>query len=149
MEANGVPRVPGAPIMAGKIMRAGASFAALGLLALAGCMDQDPFGLSTRKIRGPYELEQWEDGTTYYLRGPSHLAHEAWGAIEGTVGRLGWSGDTILVWQNDCGSGAGWRVVDAKTRVISPLVSQERIDRDPMLAGIPIYTAADAWQRLR
>jgi Fe-S-cluster containining protein len=86
-----------------KTITAHAIIALFVMVCLAGCMDQDPFGLTTRDIQGAYELEQWEDGSTYYLRGPSHLSHEAWGAIEGTVGKLGWSGDIILVWQNDCG----------------------------------------------
>jgi len=119
------------------------------MFSLVGCMDQDPFGLSTRDIQGAYELEQWEDGTTYYLRGPSNLTHEAWGAIEGTVGQLGWSGDTILVWQIDCGSGGGWRIVDTRKKDISPIVSQARIDGDPILSKIPIYSAADAWKKLK
>ncbi len=111
-------------------------------------MDQDPFGLSTRDIKGEYELEQWEDGSTYYLKGPSALKHQAWGAIEGTVGRIGWSEDTIIVWQNDCGSGEGWRIIDAKKKVISPIVDQERIDKDPKLKTIEIFTATEAWKKL-
>jgi hypothetical protein len=104
--------------------------------------------LSTRDIKGEYELEQWEDGSTYYLKGPSALKHQAWGAIEGTVGRIGWSGDTIIVWQNDCGSGEGWRIIDTKKKVISPIVSQERIDKDPSLKTIEMYTATEAWKKL-
>ena len=114
-----------------------------------GCMDQDPFGQSTRDIKGAYELEQWEDGATYYLKGPSALKHQSWGAIEGTVGRMGWSGDIILVWQNDCGSGAGWRVIDTKKEEISAIVNQDRIDQDPNLSKISISSAADAWQKLK
>ena len=52
------------------------------MAGLAGCMDQDPFGLGTRDIQGAYQLERWEDGATYYLKGPSNLSHQAWGAIE-------------------------------------------------------------------
>ncbi len=114
----------------------------------ASCVDQDPFGLSTRDIKGEYELEQWEDGSTYYLKGPSTLQHQAWGAIEGTVGRIGWSGDTILVWQNDCGTGEGWRIIDTKKENISSIVSQDQIDQDPYLKMITIYTAAQAWEKL-
>lgn len=119
------------------------------MACLAGCMDQDPFGLGTRDIQGEYELEQWEDGSTYYLKGPSHLTHQAWGAIEGTVGKLGWSGDIILVWQNDCGTGEGWRIIDTKKNTISPIVDQKRIDGDPILSKIAIASAADVWQRLK
>jgi hypothetical protein len=112
------------------------------------CMDQDPFGQSSRDIKGAYELEQWEDGSTYYLKGPSPLKHQPWGAIEGTVGRIGWSGDTILVWQNNCGSGEGWRIIDTKKEEISSIVSQEKIDQDPKMKMITIFTAAEAWEKL-
>jgi hypothetical protein len=118
------------------------------MMLQTSCMDQDPFGLSTRDIKGEYELEQWEDGSTYYLKGPSALKHQAWGAIEGTVGRIGWSGDTIIVWQNECGSGEGWRIIDTKKKVISPIVSQNQIDQDPNLKMITIYTASEAWDKL-
>ena len=115
----------------------------------AGCTDQDPFGLSTRDIQGAYELEQWEDGSTYYLNGPSDLAHEGWGALEGTVSKLGWSEGAIVVWQDDCGSGEGWRIVDTKKNQISPIVEQDRIDSDPQLSKISIVRASDAWEELK
>lgn len=117
-------------------------------ICLVGCMDQDPFGLRTRDIQGAYELEQWEDGTTYYLIGPSHLPSNGWGAIEGTVGRLGWAEDIILVWQTDCGSGGGWRIIDTKKEKISPITSQAKIDGDPVLSKIAVFTAADSWKKL-
>ena len=58
---------------------------------LVSCVDQDPFGLSTRDISGEFELEQWKDGTSYYLNGPSHLDSGGWGTLKGVVNRLGWS----------------------------------------------------------
>lgn len=70
-------------------------------------MDQDPFGMTTRDIAGGYELQQWEDGETYYLIGSSDISSDAYGAIEGTVGKIGWNDKFILVWQKECGSGRG------------------------------------------
>jgi hypothetical protein len=131
-----------------KIFTIRAAIVVIAMMVQASCVDQDPFDLSTRDIKGEYELEQWEDGSTYYLKGPSALKHQAWGAIEGTVGRIGWSDDTILVWQNNCGSGEGWRIIDTKKKVISPIVSQDRIDQDNSLKMITIYTAAEAWEKL-
>jgi len=55
---------------------------------LAGCMDQDPFGLAERPVAGGVSLEQWEDGETYYLTGFDH--DEGGGLVDGTVQRLGW-----------------------------------------------------------
>ncbi len=123
--------------------------AAIVMFLPVGCMDQDPFGLSTRDIKGAYELEKWDDGYTYYLLGPSGPEHGGWGAIEGTVGKIGWTGDMILVWQIDCGSGEGWRIIDTKKEEISSIVSQDRIDQDPNLSKISISSAADAWQKLK
>ena len=122
---------------------------AFGAFFAAGCMDQDPFGLSTRDIAGPYELEQWEDGVTYYIKGKSNVSNDAWGAIEGTVGQLGWTDDYIIVFQNECGAGEGWRIIDTKKKQVSPIVGKSRIDGDSTLAKIRVYPAADAWKKLK
>jgi hypothetical protein len=124
-------------------------FSLLALILLPGCMDQDPFGLSTRDIVGPYELRQWEDGKTYYLEGPSHMKGGGHGAIEGIVTKLGWDDNYILVYQNDDGKGGGWRIVEIKKRKISEIVDQARIDQDSALRGLIIYDASDAWNKLK
>lgn len=121
----------------------------LTLLLLCSCMDQDPFGLSTRDIVGPYELHQWEDGKTYYLEGPSHVKGNGHGAIEGIVTKLGWNNNYILVYQNDDGQGGGWRIVDVQKKTISEIIDQARIDQDAMLKGLTIYDASEAWKKLK
>lgn len=113
-------------------------------------MDQDPFGLRRRDISEAYQLEQWEEnGVTYYIKGPSNISNDAWGAIEGTVGQLGWTDYHILVFQDDCGAGGGWRIIDTRTGQVSPIVSRSHIDADPMLKVIAVYPAADAWRKLK
>lgn len=121
----------------------------LAVISLCSCMDQDPFGLSTRDIVGPYVLHQWEDGKTYYLEGPSHIKGGGHGAIEGIVTKLGWNANYILVYQNDDGQGGGWRIVDVQKRTISEIVDQARIDRDSTLKGLTIYDASEAWKQLK
>ncbi len=116
-------------------------------LFLSSC-DQDPFGNSTRDIIAPYRLMQWEDGKTFYLEGPSNLATEAYGAIEGTVGKIGWNDNFILVRQNESGSGRGWRVIDVKKQTISDFITDDGLDQDSRLKGITIMTAAEAWSKL-
>jgi hypothetical protein len=113
-----------------------------------GCMDQDPFGQTTRDIIGSYELEQWEDGQTYYLKGPSKISNEAHGAIEGTVGEIGWNDNFILVWQNECGSGRGWRLINLKDNSVSELISKDDIENDSRAAGITTYPAKELWNDL-
>ena len=112
-------------------------------------MDQDPFRFTTRDIVSPYELDQWEDETTYYLRGPSNIKESGWGAIEGTVIKLGWNANYILVYQRDDGQGGGWRVVDVKKNTISEIITQDQINQSPPLKSLTIYSASDAWDRLK
>lgn len=112
------------------------------------CTDQDPFGQSTRDVAGSYKLQQWEDGQTYYLKGPSKISNEAHGAIEGTVGEIGWNDDFILVWQNECGSGRGWRLINLSDNSVSILISKEDIENDSRTAGITTYPAKELWDDL-
>ena len=124
-------------------------FSLLVLISLSSCMDQDPFGLSTRDIVGPYELRQWEDGETYYLEGLSNVKVGGHGVLDGVVTKLGWNDSYILVYQNDDGSGGGWRIVDIKKGKISEIVDQARIEQDSTLRGLTIYSASDAWNKLK
>ena len=117
-------------------------------LLLVGCMDQDPFGLSTRDIRGSYELEQWEDGITYYLRGPSHL-EGGWGALEGMVEKIGWSDDYIFAFQTDCGSGSGWRIIDVKEGTVSEIKNYFEIEKVLESTGIDVHSPSTAWVKLK
>lgn len=113
-----------------------------------GCMDQDPFGQTTRDIIGSYELQQWEDGQTYYLKGPSKISNEAYGAIEGTVGQIGWNDNYILVWQNECGSGRGWRLINLKDNSVSALISKDDIGNDSRAHGIKTDPSNETWSDL-
>jgi len=113
-------------------------------LLFSGC-DMDPFGLSTRTIAGPYELNQWEDFETYYLLGPEDTG---WGTIDGTVSKVGWNKKHILVQQNDDGNGGGWRIIDIETQTVSNTMTKEKLQEHPEVKGINTYSASVAWSML-
>ena len=115
---------------------------------LAGCVDFDPFGTSTRTIIEPYEMLIWEDGATYYLSGPSHI-EGGWGALDGTVNQIGWDKNIIIVLQNDDGQGAGWRIVDAKSTSVSKLYSDKEFRALLDLERFNVSTADQAWRKLQ
>jgi hypothetical protein len=124
-------------------------FAALIFSTLVGCIDQDPFGLSTRTILGKYSLNQWEDEATYYLVAPG--ANDGGGVIEGTVQQLGWNRDIILAERLSTfrGDPDGWMVIEvAKHKVTGPFTT-EQIKSNPTYAGIKIFSAAEAWKKLK
>ncbi len=113
-------------------------------LLIAGC-DLDPFGLTTRTIISPYSLEILEDGETYYLLGPPNIG---WGALEGTVGKIGWNDQYILTWQNDDGQGGGWRVIDTMTKQLSPIISAEELKLMQHIQNIFPVLPKNAWDKL-
>lgn len=78
-------------------------------LLLCGC-DQDPFGLSTRRIKGNYSLEQFEGGL-YYIQRNGHRK-DGGGYLDGTVEHIGWTETEIFVKRRSTWGGetrmAGW-----------------------------------------
>lgn len=82
---------------------------------LAGCF---PGGGTKRKVAGDFRLEQWEDGTTYYLHQRGHDdSSEGGSIIGGTVVSIGWNNRYIVALANQivsysydtcpCGAGCG------------------------------------------
>jgi hypothetical protein len=123
--------------------------AALAILLFAGCMDQDPFGLSRRTVAGDYRLEQWEDFTTYYLvgGGPEQPGGSALG---GTVTHIGWNRRYVVARRhaNFRGDGDGWMIVDVERRTVAGPFSDAELARRPEARGIVPVTASEAWDRL-
>jgi hypothetical protein len=113
---------------------------------MLGC-DQDPFGLSERTVKGDYRLMQWEDGVTYYLVGGPHIDNGG-GAIDGTVVRLGWDQQRILVerYANFRGDGDGFMVVDLQT-IRGPLSARE-VATNADLSRIKLMPPKEAWEVL-
>ena len=112
---------------------------------ISGC-HFDPFGLNSKTIVGSYSLEKWEDGVTYYLNGPGN--NEGWGVLEGTVKEIGWDEQYILVFQNDNCCGSGWRIVNSKTKTISPLIKANDVKRHSEINGLATFSASVAWSQL-
>ena len=101
---------------------------------------------SRKLINSSYSIERWEDGVTYYLLGPSD--GPGWGALKGTIEKIGWNAEYILVWQNDDGQGSGWRVIDLKTNKLSPLIESSDLKHTPQINNIKILEAKVAWDKL-
>ena len=114
-------------------------------LSIQGCVDFDLFGRSTKTVVGAYELKRWEDFKTYYLYGPQKTP---WGALDGTVDKIGWNEDFILVLQHDDGNGGGWRIIDAESETISKVYELSESEEREELKGIAVFTAATAWEKL-
>jgi len=115
---------------------------------MLGC-DQDPFGLSQRTVKGDYRLKQWEDGVTYYLVGGPHIDNGG-GAIDGTVIRLGWDEQRILVERhaNFRGDGDGVMVIDVHLQTISGLLSAQEVATRADLSRIKLMPPKEAWELL-
>jgi hypothetical protein len=97
-----------------------------------------PFGGSERRIAGPYRLEQWEDGATYYLRGPGEDPDGGGGLLEGTVTRIAWTRGVIVArrYANFRGDPDGWMVIDVRARTLTGPLSDSALAARPDLAAI-------------
>jgi hypothetical protein len=110
---------------------------------LIGCVDQDPFHLSERRIVGEYRLKQWEDFATYYLVTPATRASPG-GVIEGTVAQVGWTPDKIVVRSKPLMGDSTWVVINVSSGAM------ERSAGIPSVAkGVALRPAAAAWAELK
>jgi hypothetical protein len=121
--------------------------AALAVMTMAGACDQDPFGFSCRDIAKDYCLQQWEDGSTYYLDDGRAPSKEGGGALDGTVSQIGWN-DRFIVAQRSAtaGGGLGWMVVDLRTRWVSGPYQWSQLSREQRT--LQIMSPSAAWTKL-
>src|SRR5690606_20749894 len=96
------------------------------MVIAAGCMDTDPFGLSSKRIAGKYQLEQFESGN-YYLLKDGHKSLGG-GFIDGTVLAIGWDTDIIAAkrYANFRGDPHGWMIIDLRSdSMTGPLTDED------------------------
>jgi hypothetical protein len=110
--------------------------------------DQDPFGMSRRRLVGQYRLQQWEDERTYYVLGDSALGRG--GDLAGSVVFIGWNDRFIVAERRAMAGGVlGWMLIDVQAKVVSgPLDSAALLAR-PALADIRLLSPDSAWRRLK
>jgi hypothetical protein len=71
---------------------------------------------------GRLQLEQWEDGNTYYLNKKGHKGSGSGGGLlDGTVQRIGWSQRYIVAkrYSTFRGDPDGWMVIDLQSGEIT------------------------------
>jgi hypothetical protein len=112
-----------------------------------GCF---PFGNSEHRIIGDYELQQFEDGATYYLVKRGAENSFGGGVIDGTVVQIGWNSRYILVDRhaNFRGDPDGWMIVDTQTgQLLGPTPNSDLRNR-PEVAGIRVAPVKEAWSKM-
>jgi len=115
---------------------------------LAGC--NVDLGFGCRRVAGTYCLEQWEDNSTYYLNDRAAETNDGGGAIDGTVQRIAWTRDLILVERraNSRGDPDGWMLIDVVRRKMRGPVVEAEAQATLTREGMRPVSAADAWRRL-
>jgi len=111
-------------------------------VVLLGC-DQDPFHLAEHRVAGDYRLRRWEDDSTYYLVTPSTRGAPG-GAIEGTVGLIGWTKRVILVRSKPSIGDSTWVLIDLASGDLRRSAAPP-----PETATVTLRPAAAAWAELK
>jgi hypothetical protein len=122
------------------------------LAALAGALASCnvDYGFGCRRLAGPYCLEQWEDGGTYYLLDRSSGTTGGGGVIDGTVQRIAWTRELILAERkaNFGGDPNGWMVINASGKTVRGPIPESEAQAILIRERLRPMSAADAWQRL-
>jgi hypothetical protein len=106
---------------------------------------------SERTVAGAFRLEQWEDGTTFYLhkRGLDDSA-QGGSVIGGIVLRLGWSSRYIVAERHSIyrGDPDGWMIIDVQSGAMSGPFTETEFRARPEAQGIQVYQVSEAWKKL-
>jgi hypothetical protein len=97
-----------------------------------------------KAVAGGYYLDDWREGEPAYILFPPDG-----GSVESPeirVDQLGWKKPFIVVRPE--GSADEWIVIDTRTKQRVTISDAQRKD-DPNYRDITVYTAPDAWSRLR
>jgi hypothetical protein len=119
------------------------------VLLLASCMDQDPFGVTTRRIAGPYELKRWDEGPVQYLiQGGPRTNPTDW-TVDGPILQLAWDRHHILVQRAAfAGGDTAWVVIDVARRSVTGPLTEAAARRLPGVGTLRAMSADSAWARL-
>lgn len=121
----------------------------LGAMALfLACMDQDPFGLSKRRIKGDFYLEEFEGEIFYILQRGVDKA--GGGILDGTVDKIGWNDTCIVALRTSIfrGDPDGWMIINVKSKKLNGPFSESELDQMGILDNMRIYLAKNAWKKL-
>jgi hypothetical protein len=105
---------------------------------------------STKRLPGGYELERWEDGTTFYLNAPGNNTRSGGGAIEGTVQRIAWNKEIIAAerYATFRGDPDGWMIINVKTKDMTGPLSETQFSELRSKSNLQVKTAVEAWSGL-
>lgn len=106
------------------------------LFALSSC-DVGRFGFGTKQIAAGYRLMQHEGPNPYALMRPQQ-GHAS------VVSEIGWRQPLILARYD---AFRPWDVIDTSTKRQISITDRQRRS-DPNYRDIPVYAAAEAWQKL-
>ena len=84
---------------------------------LSGCVGIGDIFVSSKKLVGGYELQQFEESSFYLCQPNQHCGGMSDQALDGRVQALGWS-NAYLVLLMSGPAPAGWYVVDLKTQQV-------------------------------
>ncbi len=117
--------------------------------ALTGC-DQDPFGLSCRRLAGNYCLRQWEDGETYYIDTLDSKDNGGGGVIDGTVERIAWNDQYIVVLRrpNFGPDGYGYMSINVRNGRLEGPASRVGALKEGGVSTMATVTPKVAWDKL-
>jgi len=119
--------------------------AVLSLASLLLACDQDPFGLSCRRIAGNYCLRQWEDGETYYIETLSGRE-----VANGTVKAIDWNAQHILVLRQPhaLSDGQGYILIDVRSGSEQGPVQAVSSFRNRDVSAMNAIDPKAAWDKL-
>jgi hypothetical protein len=101
---------------------------------------------SSRRVEGPYRLEQFESGKFYLEK--AGAPETGGGCIEGTVEQIGWTSGFIFAkrYSTYRGDPDGWMIIDvAKQSIVGPITDPDFRQKYP---SVQTLSPEEAWKKL-
>ena len=119
-------------------------------VVLAGCVDQDPFGLAERGAAGPYRVIDSEFG--YYLVGPVPPGTDPESPVGRMTGDPYWGFNVSTLGQRGGyivgGSGDVWVVIDTEAGGVEGPLGSAAAHRRAAELGVELQPVEEAWEQL-